>query len=72
LDRGLSVAIGAEHGFEPLASCALVVSPVTVGGEVAGTIGVLGPTRMNYPKALAAVRIVGEQLGARLARRGGD
>lgn len=72
LDRGLSVAIGTEHGFEPLASCALVVSPVTVDGEAAGTIGVLGPTRMNYPKALAAVRLVGEQLGARLARRGGD
>lgn len=72
LDRGLSVAIGAEHGFEPLASCALVVSPVTVDGEAAGTIGVLGPTRMNYPKALAAVRLVGEQLGARLERRGSD
>lgn len=68
LDRGLSVAIGTEHGFEPLASCALVVSPVTVGGEVAGTIGVLGPTRMNYPLALAAVQVVGEQLGDRLAR----
>ena len=32
LDRGLSVAIGAEHGFEPLASCALVVAPVAVDG----------------------------------------
>ena len=68
LDRGLSVAIGVEHGFEPLASCALVVSPVTVGGEPAGTIGVLGPTRMNYPKALAAVRVVAEQLSDRLSR----
>jgi len=72
LDRGLSVAIGAEHGFEPLAACALVVAPVTVDGETAGTVGVLGPTRMNYPKALAAVRLVGEELGDRLARRGGE
>jgi heat-inducible transcriptional repressor len=72
LDRGLSVAIGAEHGFEPLASCALVVAPVTVDGEVAGTVGVLGPTRMNYPKALAAVRLVGDELGERLARWAGD
>ena len=30
LDRGLSVAIGTEHGFEPLASCAVVVAPVSV------------------------------------------
>ncbi len=28
LDRGLSVAIGTEHGFEPLSSCAVVVAPV--------------------------------------------
>jgi len=74
LDRGLSVAIGAEHGFEPLASCALVVAPVWVEGENAGTIGVLGPTRMRYPRALAAVQMVGEQLGEHLsgARGRGD
>jgi heat-inducible transcriptional repressor len=67
LDRGLSVAIGAELGFEPLASCALVVAPVAIEGEVAGTIGVVGPTRMHYPRALAAVELVGRQLGERLA-----
>jgi heat-inducible transcriptional repressor len=67
LDRGLSVAIGAEHGFEPLAACALVVAPVAVDGEVAGTVGVVGPTRMHYPRALAAVQVVGERLGAHLA-----
>ena len=33
LDRGLSVAIGTEHGFEPLASCAVVVAPVSVDGQ---------------------------------------
>jgi heat-inducible transcriptional repressor len=66
LDRGLSVAIGAEHGFEPLAACALVLAPVAIEGEVAGTIGVVGPTRMHYPRALAAVELVGEQLGERL------
>ncbi|HZU78730.1 MAG TPA: heat-inducible transcriptional repressor HrcA [Acidimicrobiales bacterium] len=68
LDRGLSVAIGTEHGFEPLASCALVVAPVSIEGESAGTIGVVGPTRMHYPRALAAVRMVGEQLSARLGQ----
>jgi heat-inducible transcriptional repressor len=66
LDRGLSVAIGSEHGFEPLASCALVLAPVSVDGETAGTIGVVGPTRMNYPRALASVQIVAERLGERL------
>ncbi len=66
LDTGLTVAIGTEHGVEPLASCAIVVMPVSVDGIEAGTIGLLGPTRMNYPLALAAARVVGDRLGERL------
>jgi heat-inducible transcriptional repressor len=67
LDRGLSVAIGTEHGVEPLAECSVVVAPYEVEGEPAGTIGVLGPTRMNYPQALAAVAVVSTRLGRRLS-----
>jgi heat-inducible transcriptional repressor len=66
LDRGLSVAIGTETGIESLAECAIVVAPYTVDGEQAGTIGILGPTRMNYPQALAAVATVSQRLGHRL------
>ena len=67
LDRGLSVAIGTEHGLESLAECAVVVAPYEVEGERAGTIGVLGPTRMNYPQAMAAVAVVSQRLGRRLS-----
>ncbi|MCU1345557.1 MAG: Heat-inducible transcription repressor HrcA [Acidimicrobiia bacterium] len=66
LDRGLSVAIGTEHGVEPLAACSVVVAPYIVEGEHVGSVGVLGPTRMNYPHALAAVEMVSEKLGRRL------
>jgi heat-inducible transcriptional repressor len=66
LDQGLSVAIGTEHGFEPLASCAVVVAPVWVDGHDAGAVGLLGPTRMNYAQALAAAHVVGERLGERI------
>lgn len=67
VDRGLNVAIGSETGMQPLADCALVVAPYTVGGERVGTVGVLGPARMNYPQALAAVAVVGQRLGNRLS-----
>jgi heat-inducible transcriptional repressor len=66
LDRGLSVAIGTEHGYEPLSSCAVVVAPVTVEGQSLGAVGLLGPTRMDYPRAMAAAHVVGERLGERL------
>ena len=67
IDRGLSVAIGAEHGLEPLVACSVVVKSVVVEGERLGTVGVLGPTRMNYPQALATVDVVSDRLGKRLA-----
>jgi heat-inducible transcriptional repressor len=66
LDRGLQVAIGTETGMAPLAECALIVAPYEADGEPAGTIGVLGPSRMDYPQALAAVAVVSNRLSQRL------
>ena len=66
VERGLSVAIGTETGVAPLSECAVVVAPYKVDGEQIGTIGLLGPTRMDYPKALAAVHVVSSRLGESL------
>ena len=68
IDRGLSVAIGSETGVAPLSECSLVVAPYEVEGENSGSIAVLGPTRMNYSRALATVAVVGRQLGNRLTK----
>ena len=65
-DEALTVAIGAEHGVDSLAECSIVVAPYEVDGSHAGTIGVLGPTRMNYPQAMAAVAVVSARLGRHL------
>ena len=67
LDRGLSVAIGAETGLEPLAACSVVVAPYGIDGETVGAVGVLGPSRMDYAQALATVSVVGRHLGDRLS-----
>jgi len=63
LDHGLVVRIGEENEREELRDCSLVLAPYVVEGEVAGSIGVLGPTRMDYGRALAAVATVSQQLG---------
>ncbi len=67
LSLGQSVSIGKENRIASLAECSLVVAPYTVGDEVVGTIGILGPTRMNYQHALAAVDVVGRRLGRQLS-----
>jgi heat-inducible transcriptional repressor len=67
LDRGLSVSIGAEHGIQSLADCSIVVAPYEIEGEQAGTVGILGPTRMHYEQTLAAVAVVSKRLGQALS-----
>ena len=65
--KGNTVSIGAENEVKSLEECSIVVAPYQVDGEVVGTIGVLGPTRMNYPQALSAVADVSKRLGQLLA-----
>ena len=72
VDRGMSVAIGIEHGVEPLSACSVVVAPVVVDGEHLGSVGVLGPTRMNYPQALATVDVVSRAPRPPARRRADD
>jgi heat-inducible transcriptional repressor len=66
MDRGMTVAIGSESGIAPLAECSLVLAPYEVDGERAGTIGVLGPTRMNYTETVAAVAVISQRLSKML------
>ena len=44
-----------------------MLAPYELDGHRAGLVGVLGPTRMDYRHALAAVSAVSEQLGRHLS-----
>jgi heat-inducible transcriptional repressor len=68
LGPGLTVRIGAENERADLRECSIVLAPYLVEGEPIGTIGVLGPTRMDYRKAQAAVSTVSRRLGQQLSR----
>lgn len=67
IDKGMSVRIGAENELVELRECSIVTSPFLVEGEVAGTVAVLGPTRMKYPQTMAAVAAVSRRLGRHLS-----
>ena len=66
IDGGRRVAIGEETGVPSLAECSLVLAPYSTEGTDGGTIGVIGPTRMDYPQALSAVAAVSRRLGPAL------
>lgn len=53
--QGLSITIGGEHGDPRLAGFTLVTSSYKAG-DLAGVIGVLGPTRMPYDKIIGLVQ----------------
>ena len=68
LGPGLTVRIGSENASADLQECSLVLAPYLVEGELLGTVGVLGPTRMDYRKAQAAVATVSQRLGRQLSQ----
>lgn len=52
--------IGAENRGTSLTDCTIAASPYRLRGGVMGVIGVLGPTRMNYPRVTAIVGRMGQ------------
>lgn len=60
--RPVSVRIGSELPVEDLHSLSVVAAPYGLGGEVGGTVGVIGPTRMDYLRAMAIVAAVARTL----------
>lgn len=52
---GVQVVIGEENPLSDLTRCSLVASTYRAGGRVLGTVGVVGPIRMPYGRAMALV-----------------
>ena len=64
---GIQIFIGDESGYTALDGCSVVTSSYTVDGEVIGTLGVIGPTRMSYDKVIPIVDITARLLGSALS-----
>jgi heat-inducible transcriptional repressor len=63
----LTVRIGAENPVEGLHSTSVVAAGYGTGDQMLARLGVLGPTRMDYPTAMGAVRAVARYVGQILA-----
>jgi heat-inducible transcriptional repressor len=63
----LTVRIGAENPVAGLRSTSLVAVGYGTGDQALARLGVLGPTRMDYPTAMGAVRAVARYVGQILA-----
>lgn len=66
---GLRVRIGQENRREEIQDCSVVTATYSIGGETIGTIGILGPTRMDYSRITVIVQEVAEALSELLSKR---
>ncbi|MBR6006744.1 MAG: heat-inducible transcription repressor HrcA [Clostridia bacterium] len=64
----MTVRIGAENDNPELKDCSVVTVSYSVGGEQVGSMGVIGPTRMDYGKVVAVLKCMSESLGNVLSR----
>jgi len=55
MEVGVKVLIGSENPVDEIHDCSMVVSPYLRQGRVIGTVGVIGPIRMHYPKVISMV-----------------
>jgi heat-inducible transcriptional repressor len=59
---GVQIFIGEESGYHGLDECSIITSPYEVDGEIIGTLGVIGPTRMAYERVIPIVDITAKLL----------
>ncbi len=67
--QGVQIFIGGESGVEPLDECSVIAAPYQVDGQVVGTVGVIGPTRMAYERVIPIVDITARLLSSLLTQR---
>lgn len=63
---GVQLFIGGESGLAPLDECSVVTAPYEVNGQIVGSVGVIGPTRMAYERVIPIVDITAKLLSSAL------
>jgi len=56
------VIIGREHAAPSMQDCALITAPYWLGSEVTGTLGVVGPIRIEYARMMAVVNYMARHI----------
>lgn len=65
--QGVTVTIGEEHDGEQLRDFSVITSTYRIGG-VLGTLGIIGPTRMNYSRLVSLVDYTAQAVSERASR----
>jgi heat-inducible transcriptional repressor len=67
--QGVHLFIGGESGLAPLDECSVITAPYEMDGQVIGTLGVIGPTRMAYERVIPIVDVTAKLLSNALTQQ---
>ncbi|MEY8690165.1 MAG: heat-inducible transcriptional repressor HrcA, partial [Leptothrix sp. (in: b-proteobacteria)] len=67
--EGVRIYIGGESGVVPMEEFSVVTAPYEVDGQLVGTLGVIGPTRMPYDRMIEIVDITARMVGNALSQK---
>jgi heat-inducible transcriptional repressor len=67
--EGVQIFIGGESGIASLDECSVITAPYAVDGQVVGSVGVIGPTRMAYERVIPIVDITARLLSSALSSK---
>lgn len=67
-DTGVQIRIGQENHLEAVNNCSIVSASFVVDGRSLGTIGVLGPTRMDYQRVVSLLEVLTHDFSEHLRR----
>ena len=65
---GVKIFIGGDSHLVPLDECSIVTAPYEVDGQVVGTVGVIGPTRMAYERVIPIVDVTAKLVSSALSQ----
>jgi heat-inducible transcriptional repressor len=57
-NEGVQVVIGGEHSEDEMREYSVVLARYGVDGSATGVLGIIGPTRMPYPRSISTVRYI--------------
>lgn len=66
--EGVEVKIGTENSIEAISNCSLITASYSIGDNPIGTIGIIGPTRMEYARVINLLNVVSKHLEISLSR----
>lgn len=71
-NNNINVQIGSENGLEEIKDCSLVTATYSVGDIVIGSIGVIGPTRMEYSRVISSMKHIKNKVDQEIKKLMGE